>query len=125
MNIAEITQRYMVLKDKKSKIEKLVKDKVKVITDEMEQLEMQALTFFNETGQTSAKTEFGKPYKSKSVKYNIDNADAFFDYVIKNNAVDLVQKRVNSLVAKSYIEDGLVIPGIKTYQEDKVIFKKS
>jgi hypothetical protein len=129
MNIAQITERYMLLKDKKAKVEKLVKEKVKVITDEMGKLEMAAMNFFEESGQTSAKTEFGTPYKKLDIKFNIDNADEFFDYVINNNAVDLLQKRVNSTVAKSMMDDNkddpnYKIPGVKIYQEHKVIFKK-
>lgn len=124
MNIGEIAKKYRLIKAQKEQIEKITKEKIDVLKSRMLKLEQQALNFFNETGQTSAKTAYGTPYVKTDISFNVTNADEFFKYVIDNGAVDLLQKRVNSAVAKLYLEDKIKIPGVKIHQENKVVFKK-
>lgn len=125
MKIDELTKEYIELRSKKSKMEKIAKERIDVIKHKLVAIENKMLVFLQETGQTSAKTKFGTPYQMTKQSFNIDNADAFFDYVIENNAVDLLTKKVNSTTAKSYLEDKIKIPGVKIYSEIKIGVKKS
>jgi len=125
MNIADLTRDYIELRTKKNQVEKLVKEKVDLIKAKMRFLEGKILAFLQQSGQESAKTKFGTPYITKKVGFNIANADEFFNYVIENDAVDLLTKKVNSTAAKAYLEDEVKIPGVKIYTELKVGVKKS
>lgn len=125
MKIDELTKEYIELRAKKSKMEKIAKERIDIIKHKMVEIEGKMLSFLQETGQTSAKTKFGTPYQMTKQSFNVDNADEFFGYVIKNGAVDLLTKKVNSTTAKSYLEDKIKIPGVKIYSELKIGVKKS
>jgi len=125
MKIDELTKEYIELRTKKSKMEKIAKERIDIIKTQLADIEFKMLAFLQKTGQESAKTKFGTPYTMTKKSFNIENADDFFNYVIENGAVDLLVKKVNSTTAKSYLADDVKIPGVKLYTEIKVGVKKS
>lgn len=125
MRIDELAKQYVELRAKKAKMEKIAKERIDVIKQAMVEVENKMFAFLQESGQDSAKTKHGTPYKKLTTAFNVSNADEFFEYVIKNNAVDLLTKKVNSTTAKSYMDDKIKIPGVKIYMEEKIGFRKS
>jgi hypothetical protein len=123
MELNQKVKDYLTLRDKKKKIEALMKEKIKIVTDQMSALELEMLDFLDAAGVQSAKTNFGTPYKTKKTGYSVNDSDAFFNYVIKNKAIDLLHKRVNSSAAKLYFDDDIEIPGVSTYNEIKLLVK--
>jgi hypothetical protein len=113
INLEEKVERYINLRDKKVQLEALLDEKLKPLKEEMNMIENEILDFLNKTGQTSAKTKFGVPYKHVSKSLSVENADDFFKFIAENDAFDLLQKRIVSAVYEKYVEDGIEVPGIK------------
>ena len=64
------------------------------------------------------------------VKYIVDDKpiasdwDAIYEYIMKNEAFDLLQRRLLESAIKSRWEDGVEIPGVATYPVDKLTISK-
>jgi hypothetical protein len=125
INLDEKVERYIKLRDAKEEMERILKEKLEKIKDEMSLIENEILDFLNQTGQTSAKTKHGVPYKSVTKSVTVDNSDLFFEFVKQNNAFDLVQKRVVSTAFDRYLEDGIDVPGVKTDARISLKIRKS
>ena len=124
-NVEELVKNYIDLRETKKRMEAVLEEKLKTVTERMESIEIELLHFFNSTGQTSAKTKYGTPYTTTVRNVSVSDSNEFFKFVKDNDAFDLVQKRVVSTVFDQYIEDGAVIPGVNVESRVRVKIKKS
>ena len=125
MNLNDKVAQYIKLRSSRAEIKKIYTESDKGLKEKMNLIEMNILEFLNETGQTSAKTDHGTAFKQESMSVTVSDAPQFFEFVINNKAVDLLERRVNKTVYKSYIKDGMVIPGVNVYKEAKIMVRKS
>ena len=124
-NVEELTKKYVELREIKQEMEKLLNEKLKPINEKLAEIEIEILHFFNSTGQTSAKTKYGTPYKTILRSVTVSDSNEFFDFIKKNSAFDLLQKRVVATVFDQYIEDGIEVPGVAVEARVCVKIKKS
>ncbi len=125
MNIESLVDEYRKLKVKKSVMEQLVKEKLAPLNKRLEELENIGLNFLNDTGQTSAKTASGTVYKNTLTTIKVSNTTDFIDFVMSNNAFDLLPQKVVKTVYDQYIEDGISIPGVEVSSIIKLRIRKS
>lgn len=52
----------------------------------------------------------------RKTKQNVKDWNAFFGYVKKNNAFDLVQRRISEKAVQDRLDDGKKIPGLEPFQ---------
>lgn len=121
MKIDEMTKSYLRLREIKSQYEKEHKERVAKINKAMKQIEGAFLEHFNDTGQDSAKTEFGTPYVSLRESYSVADRDSYLDFVIENEAWEMLENRINKRAVEEYKkENGELPPGIN-YSAERVI----
>jgi len=79
-----------------------------------------------EMGSTSVKTEFGTVIMSMKTRYNTKDWDAFKSFMVKHDALDLMEKRISQLNMRKFLEENpaLVPPGLNSDSEFVISVRK-
>jgi len=79
-----------------------------------------------ELGSTSVKTEYGTVIMSVKTRYTTQDWDSFKQFVMQNDALDLMEKRIAQLNMKRFLEEnpGLVPPGLNSDSEYVISVRK-
>jgi hypothetical protein len=77
-------------------------------------------------GLASVRTTEGTVTLSTKTRYNTQDWDAFKRFVVTNDAVDLLEKRIHQTNMSSFLEEnpGSVPPGLNSVQEYAVSVRK-
>lgn len=114
MNLDQVTELYIKLRDKKAQLKKKHDAELAPINEKMDKIENAILALFIKTGQTSSKTPHGTPYISNRVSATVADRDAFIPFVVANKAYDFLTNAVVKSAVEAYIEEtGEPPPGIK------------
>ena len=125
MKIDEKVKRHYALKAVKIRFEAIYKAKIGPLNDEIAKIEGELLQFLNETGQESAKTKYGTPYKSTLTSLKIEDYEAFINYVKESGRDSLLERRINKSEWKDCLAEGVEVPGIAVSQITKLNVRKS
>ena len=106
LKIDDVIEAYMKLRANKEAIEREAKNKVSALIGKMELMEAWLLAKMEEDGVTSYKSPRGTAFKTTSSFANVADWDAMLEYVLANEAFHLLERRVNKLAVKSYIDEG-------------------
>lgn len=111
-NIQQLTQVY----DKKIEDLKAQQDSISSAMKE----QMKAI------GSKSINTEYGTVMMRLQTRYETHDWDSFKQFVITNDAVDLIERRIAQLNMAKFLEDnpGLVPPGLNSKSEYVISVKK-
>ncbi len=99
-------QQYLALRDRIKKIE----ESKKPYTEAMEALNGMMQSFLDESGSESIKTKFGTCYSSVRYSASLADAKAFMDYVISNEAFELLDRKANTTAVKAFVEENSTLP---------------
>ena len=79
-----------------------------------------------ELGSTSVKTDYGTVIMSVKTRYTTQDWDSFKQFVMQNDALDLMDKRIAQLNMKRFLEEnpGLVPPGLNSDSEYVISVRK-
>jgi predicted DNA-binding WGR domain protein len=79
-----------------------------------------------ELGSTSVKTDYGTVIMSVKTRYTTQDWDSFKQFVMQNDALDLMEKRIAQLNMKRFLEEnpGLVPPGLNSDSEYVISVRK-
>ena len=124
-DMSKLVSRYTELRLLKAKLKKTLDTKLVPVNEEMSEIESEMLKFLSDSGQTSAKTENGSFYKRSESRISVTDAASLTDFILKNEAVDLLQMRVVKSIYDDYIENGLNVPGVKVDSMAKIVVRKS
>jgi hypothetical protein len=77
-------------------------------------------------GSKSINTEYGTVMMRLQTRYETNDWDSFKQFVISNDAVDLIERRIAQLNMAKFLEDnpGLVPPGLNSKSEYVISVKK-
>lgn len=126
MNLDEAVEKYIKLRDKKDELARKHKEELRPYNERMSKIENAILALFNKTGQTSAKTSHGTPYKSDVLSASVADRDAFLEFVQENNAWHFLENRVTKKAVQEYEQEhGEYPPGIKTAVVTKININRS
>lgn len=77
-------------------------------------------------GLTSSKTQFGTAILSTKTRFYAQDWDAMKRFILDNEAVDLLEKRIAQTNMKQFLEDnpGLVPPGLNSVSEVDISVRK-
>lgn len=125
LKIDELTKKYMRLREIKAVYDKEYKEKTAKVKEGMQKIENIMLQFFEETGQNSAKTDFGTPYVTLRESYSVADRDSYLAWVQENEAWEFLESRVSKSAVDAYKEEhGELPPGINYSAERKVNIRK-
>lgn len=112
--IDAVTQRYLLLRDRKAQMEKEHKERKKKIDDAMATLENWLLKEMDALGAQSVKTRHGTPYKSLKESITVADRDAWLKYLQENGDWELADIRASKSSVKQHMaeSDGELPPGL-------------
>lgn len=125
MKIDDLTKKYMRLREIRAEYDKEYKEKTAKVKDAMNRIEVLLLQFFEQTGQNSAKTDFGTPYITLRESYSVADRDVYMEWVKQNEAWEMLESRVSKSAVDAYKEEhGELPPGVNYSAERKVNIRK-
>lgn len=104
--VDDVVALYMDLRGKKDEIERQAKEKVNAIKEKMAKLEAYLLQRMQEDGVNQFKTPHGTAFSVSSDYASVVSWSDTLEYIVKNEAFDLLEKRVNKLAVRSLVENG-------------------
>jgi hypothetical protein len=117
-----LVDRYVKLRDAKTKLANQTKEKVAVIEEAMAKIEAVLLSQFNEEGVESVRTAAGTAYKDNKTFATVGDWEAFLEFVRVNEAWPLLKHDVVKKAVEEYKEanDDALPPGVD-WREETVI----
>lgn len=104
-NIDELVSQYVRLRDKIKEVEDAHKEKLKAAKEHLENLNNTLLERLNQLGGESVKTAHGTVYRTTRRSASITDGDTFRQFVISNEAFDLVDWRANANAVDDFIKE--------------------
>lgn len=96
VDIAKRVKQYIKLRDVMREKNKKHEEEMKPYEEALMQLNDVLLQHLTAQNAESLRTEHGTIYKSRRFSASIKDAEAFWDYVVSNQAWELVDKRANA-----------------------------
>jgi len=109
-NVGDVIRTYMKLRDQKAAIEARAKDEVSTLKAKMEKLEAYLKTQMDAQGLTSFKSDYGTAFLTTTDYANVADWNAVLDFIRKNEAYDMLEKRVSKIAVRGYIEQSKAVP---------------
>lgn len=101
---------------KSQEIDKL-NAKVKVLEGEYTALEDKILKGFNKSDIDGASGKYCKVSVNRRTVPTIKDFKAFFNFVVRNRAMELLQHRINSTAWAERMEAGKKVPGVEPFEK--------
>lgn len=122
MDITELTTKYIALRDRKAEMKKKHEGQLAPIVHAMEVAEAALMAWFNEHNMDSVGCGAGTAYRAKRTSATVADREAFFAWVIENDAMHMLESRAAKTQIDEYVEKsgGDLPPGIK-YTVDQTI----
>lgn len=102
MKLNELIEKYVQLRDRKAQLKAEYDGKVAQIDAVLEKTEAVILRAFDEAGMDSVKTSAGTAYRSVRTQASIADWDAFFAFVQKHGAYELLERRCSKAGVEQY-----------------------
>ena len=110
MKMEEVVGAYLKLRNKKEAIEGAVKEEVKAIKEKMVKLEAYIKKEADKQGVTSFKTLNGTAFVTTTDFAQVADWDSVLGFIKKNEAWDMVEKRVSKNAVRGYIDANKSVP---------------
>jgi len=125
--LEDLVKTYLTIRVEREKIAREYEARDSVLKEEMSQIEAVMLSTCNEINAESIKTGSGTVIKSTKETYVCSDWTNFKDFVLENQALELLSQRLHQSNFKEFInnrkEEGLP-PGINTFREVVITVKK-
>lgn len=123
MKLDQLVASYIRLRDKKSALKKDLESKTEKIDTLLKDMEAAILKTFNDTGQDSARTEFGTAYKSVRTSASVASREDFLGWVLadiddRNSFLDV---RANKTAVEQFRAANDDLPPGLNWREEVVI----
>ena len=116
---ARIVSAYLKIRDARTALKRQFDEEDKKLKAKAERLEAELLKFLNESKIDSANTAAGTFYRQMEITPSGSDWDAFYQWVVKNDGFDFLEKRIKKTAVAQYMEehDGAPPPGVTVYRE--------
>lgn len=115
LTVDKVIQTYMKLRSKKEAIEAETKDKVAEVKANMAKIEAWLKEKADADGVTSFKTDHGTAFLTTTDFANVADWDAVLDFIRKEEAFDMLEKRISKTAVRGYIDANKEVPPGVTY----------
>ena len=118
MRTDELIGKYIRLRDKKAQMKKEFEAQVAPLDAALRKVEAILLKSFDELGVESMRTEEGTAYAATRSSTSVADRDAFFGWVIQQEAWEMLESRANKTAVIHWRDaEGMLPPGINYYEE--------
>ena len=127
VKLEELVKAYIAIRNKRDTNAREFDAKDKDLKGELAQLEQVMLNSCNEIDADSIRTGSGTIIKTMKENFVCGDWDNFKDYVMNNDAIELLQQRIHQTNFKEFLsnrtDEGLP-PGISTMREFQIVVRK-
>jgi|TARA_R110000787_G_scaffold25012_7_gene70549 hypothetical protein len=126
VNAEKLTETYLKIRDKRSKMSAEFKEKDKALTVQMDKVKRALLDYCAEHGLDSVKTPAGLFYRSVKTRYWTSDWESMYKFVLENEIPEFFDKRLNQASVKQYLEENpdLVPKGLNVDSEYAIAVRK-
>lgn len=126
LDLAKLTEVYRKIRDAKDERRKAWEADEEEFDRKLMMIEGVLLTHLNAHGVDSVATQGGTFFRVETIKPNIVDDKAFYEWIKENDAFDALQRRVAVGTIKAFMEahDGGLPPGIRANREWEVRVRK-
>ena len=104
--VDKVIEKYVELRKKKEDVEREAKNQVAVFREAMEKLEGYLLARMDVDGVTSYKTTSGTAFKTTVDHAGVADWEELIEFIKKNEAWTLLEKRVSKQAVRGYLDVG-------------------
>jgi hypothetical protein len=117
---------YIKLRDKKAELAAAFAEKEKEINRRLDIIKGQFLAHCKENGVESVKTSSGTFWRSQKTRFWTGDWEAFNNFVLEHEAVDLLEKRIHQGNMKQFLEENpeALPPGLNTDSEFTITVRR-
>lgn len=127
MTIDELTRDYMSLRVERERIASEFKMQDETLKMAQSNIEAKLIEICNEQNMDSVRTTHGTVIRGIKQRVHVLDWESFYDYIIENNAPQLLHKRVHESNFEEFMQerkqDGLP-PGINVVREYQITVRK-
>lgn len=102
MDVNELVEKYISLRDKKAVLKKEYEDKVLSVDTILDKIEVTLLKTFQETGLESVTTKAGTAYTSTRASAKVADKDMFMEFVIEGKNWEFLENRVSKEAVEQF-----------------------
>lgn len=127
MKLDDLVSTYLTIRTERNTLKNQWEIRDAELKADLDELEQAMLVACNEINADSIRTGSGTIIKSLKETYTCGDWDNFKQFVVENNALDLLQQRISQTNFKEFMstrqEEGLP-PGISTLREVSITVRK-
>ena len=124
----QLVEAYLNIRAERERLKAEYEAADETLKHDMSQLDAMFLTIFNDINASSIKTSRGTVIKNLKERYICNDWGGFRDFVIQNEAVDLLERRIHQSNFKTFLAeheaDGLP-PGVNVLREFGVTVRRA
>jgi hypothetical protein len=127
MKLDDLVTTYLTIRTERNTLKNQWEIRDAELKADLEQLEQAMLVACNAINADSIRTGSGTIIKSLKETYTCGDWDNFKQYVVENNALDLLQQRISQANFKEFMstrQDEGLPPGISTLREVSITVRK-
>lgn len=121
MNITEVVEKYIALRDKKAALKRDYEAKVEAIDQMLDKVETLLLTNMQEQGVDSYKTPAGTAYKSVRASASVADRESFMRFIQETGEWSMLDVRANKTAVQEYREANNDLPPGVNWSEQIVV----
>lgn len=110
MTVEQAIGAYVKLRNKKAEIDAKAKADAKPVTEMMDKIEAFLKEQADALGVQSFKTESGTAFLTTAERANVADWDAVLNFILENEAYDMLEKRVNKTAVRAYLDANKAVP---------------
>lgn len=124
-SVETLTKAYVQLRDQRSVLKEQYESQDGLLVSKMDKLEVMMMQKLNEFQVDSVKTPYGTVYTQITSKYTCGDWTNFWNYMLEEQRMDLVEKRVSQRAIKDIENSGAELPpGIEVHREKQVVVRR-
>ncbi len=121
-----LVRMFIKARDAIAKAKEAYEAEIKPLQEIKSKLEGRMLAFLDQSGQDSAKTQYGTCFTSTKDSASLTDPDAFMSYVMKNGAFELLDRRANATAVRDFVEEnGTLPPGVNFTSRKSLSVRRS
>lgn len=126
LGLDKLVSVYIKLRDQKTQIRRELEEKEAELDGKMNVVKEALLEHCKATGAESVRTAEGTFYRSIKSKYWTSDWDAMNKFILENNAVDLLEKRLHQTNMRTFLEENpeKLPPGLNVESEYTITIRR-
>jgi len=119
MDTKRLTRVYLKMRDEKDRLTREYEEQKRALETNMEKISAQLLKFLNDNAIDSSSADGVTFFKQEEVKPSCSDWSAFHAWIAREDAFDMLQKRITVTALKEYMEtnEGALPPGVNVHRE--------